>query len=69
MLLAVAMLAALNPIHILLWVLIVGLLFYGLYVLTGLAPAEAQKPLRVVLLILLIIVIIWLLLPYAGDHP
>lgn len=63
------MLVGLNPIHILLWVLIIGLLFYGLWYLTTLAPPEAQKPARVVLVILVIIVIIWMLLPYAGGHP
>lgn len=66
---AVMLLAALNPIHILLWALIIGLLFFGLWYLITLAPPGAQGPARVVLVILAIIVLIWVLLPYAGSHP
>ena len=63
------LLAALNPIHILLWALIIGLLFFGLWYLITLAPPGVQRPLQVVLVILAIIVLIWVLLPYAGSRP
>lgn len=63
------LLTALNPIHLLLWALIVGLVFAGLYYISILLPPEGQKPARVVLVILAIIVLIWILLPYAGARP
>ena len=63
------LLAALNPIHILLWALIIGLLFFGLWYLTRLAPPGAQGPARVMLVVLAVIVLIWILLPYAGSRP
>ena len=64
-----AMFVPFDPIHILLWALIIGLLFYGLWYLTTLLPPPAQKPAWVILVILAIIVMIWVLLPYAGSHP